>query len=186
MTSTPEILLDRDELSAVVDRLGRELSERHADGVVMIAVLRGSVPFLADLVRVMTIRTSVDFVALSPYTPGTGRVRLVMDVATNIEGKHVVIVEDIVDTGLTSAFLIGELQRRNPASVSLCTLVDRPARRVVPVPIDHTGVQIEDRFVIGYGLDHEGRYRNLQVLAIAGPAVLAEDPDAYVEALYGA
>ena len=139
MAHTPEILLDQDELSAVVERLGRELSERHDDGVVMIAVLRGSVPFLADLVRVMTIRTSVDFVALSPYTPGTGRVRLVMDVATNIEGKHVVIVEDIVDTGLTSAFLIGELQRRNPASVSLCTLVDRPARRVVPVPIDHTG-----------------------------------------------
>ncbi|MEO0492778.1 MAG: hypoxanthine phosphoribosyltransferase [Actinomycetota bacterium] len=186
MPETPEILLDRDELTAVVERLAAELSARHDDGVVLVAVLRGSVPFLADLVRAMTIRTAVDFVALSPYTPGTGRVRLVMDVATNIESKHVVIVEDIVDTGLTSAFLLGELRRRNPASVSLCTLVDRPARRVVPVPIDHTGVQIEDRFVIGYGLDHEGRYRNLQVLAVADPAVLNEDPDAYVEALYGA
>ena len=96
MAHTPEILLDQDELSAVVERLGRELSERHDDGVVMIAVLRGGAARRSR--PRMTIRTSVDFVALSPYTPGTGRVRLVMDVATNIEGKHVVIVEDIVDT----------------------------------------------------------------------------------------
>ena len=96
------------------------------------------------------------------------------------------IIEDIVDTGLTSAFLVGELRRRAPKSVSLCTLVDRPARRVVPVEIDHTGIQIEDRFVIGYGLDYEGRYRNLQVLAAADADVLTADPDAYVEALYGA
>ena len=96
-------------------RLAAELSDRYDDGVVMIAVLRGSVPFLADLVRAMTIRTSVDFVALSPYTPGTGRVRLVMDTSTSIEGRDVVIVEDIVDTGLTAAFLQGELGRRSPA-----------------------------------------------------------------------
>ncbi|MEM8706091.1 MAG: hypoxanthine phosphoribosyltransferase [Actinomycetota bacterium] len=186
MADHPEILLDQDGLSAVVERLASELSGRYDDGVVLIAVLRGSVPFLADLVRAMSIRTSVDFVALSPYTPGTGRVRLVMDISTNIEGRDVVIVEDIVDTGLTSAFLLGELRRRAPKSVSLCTLVDRPARRVVPVEIDHTGVQIEDRFVIGYGLDYEGRYRNLQVLAAADAEVLQDDPDAYVEALYGA
>jgi len=182
----PEILLDRGGIDAIVERLAGELSERHDDGVVMIGVLRGSVPFLADLVRSMTIATMVDFVALSPYTPGTGRVRLVMDASINIEGRDVVIVEDIVDTGLTSAFLLGEFERRAPRSVSLCTLVDRPARRVVPVDIDHIGIEIEDRFVIGYGLDFEGRYRNVRVLAAAEADVLTTDPDAYVEALYGA
>ena len=182
----PEILLDRSGIDAIVERLAGELSERHDDGVVMIGVLRGSVPFLADLVRSMTIAMMVDFVALSPYTPGTGRVRLVMDASINIEGRDVVIVEDIVDTGLTSAFLLGEFERRAPRSVSLCTLVDRPARRVVPVDIDHIGIEIEDRFVIGYGLDFEGRYRNVRVLAAAETEVLGADPDAYVEALYGA
>ncbi len=184
--SGPDILLDREGIDEVVTRLAGELSERHDDGVVMIGVLRGSVPFLADLVRSMSIATMVDFVALSPYTPGTGRVRLVMDASINIEGRDVVIVEDIVDTGLTSAFLLGELGRRAPRSVSLCTLVDRPARRVVPVEIDHVGIEIEDRFVVGYGLDYEGRYRNVRVLAAADADVLAADPDAYVEALYGA
>jgi hypoxanthine phosphoribosyltransferase len=182
----PDILLDRNGIDDVIARLGAELSERYDDGVVMIGVLRGSVPFLADLVRAMSIATVVDFVALSPYTPGTGRVRLVMDASINIEDRDVVIVEDIVDTGLTSAFLLGELRRRSPRSVALCTFVDRPARRVVPVEIDHVGVEIEDRFVIGYGLDYEGRYRNLRVLAAADLEVLDADPDAYVEALYRA
>ncbi len=184
--SRPDILLDRDGIDEVVARLAGELSDRYDDGVVMIGVLRGSVPFMADLVRAMSIATMVDFVALSPYTPGTGRVRMVMDASINIEDRDVVIVEDIVDTGLTSAFLLGELRRRAPRSVSLCTLVDRPARRVVPVAIDHVGIEIEDRFVVGYGLDYEGRYRNVRVLAAADIDVLAQDPDAYVEALYGA
>ena len=182
----PEILLDRGGIDAIVERLAGELSERHDDGVVMIGVLRGSVPFLADLVRSMTIATMVDFVALSPYTPGTGRVRLVMDASINIEGRDVVIVEDIVDTGLTSAFLLGEFERRQPRSLALCTLIDRPARRVVPVAIDHVGLEIEDRFVIGYGLDFKGRYRNARQLAAADPEVLDTDPDAYVAALYRA
>ncbi|MGA0237340.1 MAG: phosphoribosyltransferase [Acidimicrobiales bacterium] len=180
----PEVLLDETDLRAVVDRLAAELSDAYDDGVVLVAVLRGSVPFLADLVRAMTIRATVDFVSLSPYTPGTGRVRFVMDASTNLEGRQVVIVEDIVDTGLTSAFLLGEFARRKPASLSLCTLIDRPARRVVPVAIGHTGLQIEDRFVIGYGLDFEGRYRNARCVAAADLEVLNVDPDAYVEALY--
>ena len=184
--SRPDILLDRDGIDEVVARMAGELSARYDDGVVMIGVLRGSVPFMADLVRAMSIATMVDFVALSPYTPGTGRVRMVMDASINIENRDVVIVEDIVDTGLTSAFLLGELRRRAPRSVSLCTLVDRPVRRVVPVAIDHVGIEIEDRFVVGYGLDYEGRYRNVRVLAAADIEVLTEDPDAYVEALYGA
>jgi len=181
-----ELLLDESEISATVQRLADELSERHEDGVVLVAVLRGSVPFLADLARAMSIRSVVDFVALTSYTPGAGRVRMLMDVTTDVTDRDVVLVEEIVDTGLTSAFLQSELGRREPRSLSICTLINRPARRVVPIELDHVGLEIPDRFVIGYGLDHQGRYRNLRVLATADTEVLAEDPDAYVEALYGA
>ena len=128
----------------------------------------------------------IDFVAITPYAPNTGRVRLLKDLDIDIAGRAVVIVEDIVDTGLTTAFIHGELSRRSPASVSVCTLVDRPARRVVPVELDHVGIEIPDQFVIGYGLDFEGRYRNLRVLAAADAEVLAADPDAYVSELYPA
>ena len=181
-----EVLLEEGEIEAIVRRVAGELSDRYDDGVVLISVLRGSVPFLADLVRSMTIRSVVDFVAITPYKPGTGRVRLLMDITTDIRDREVVVVEDIVDTGLTSAFLMGELSRREPRSLAICTFVDRPARRVVPVDLAHVGIEIPDEFVIGYGLDHQGRYRNARVLATADTAILAQDPDAYVESLYGA
>jgi len=181
-----EVLLDEDEINAIVRRIAAELSERYDDGVVLVAVLRGSVPFLADLVRAMSIRSVVDFVAITPYKPDTGRVRLLMDITTDIRDRDVVVVEDIVDTGLTTAFMLGELSRRDPRSLEICTFVDRPARRVVPVELAHVGIQIPDEFVIGYGLDHQGRYRNARVLATADTAVLAQDPDAYVQHLYGA
>lgn len=181
-----EIVLDEPAIDAVVARLAAEVSAATGDGVVLAAVLRGSVPFLSDLARAMTVRPLVDFLAITPYAPNTGRVRLLKDLDIDIADRDVVIVEDIVDTGLTTAFLRGELERRGPRSLRVCAFVDRPARRVVPVPIDHVGVEIPDRFVVGYGLDHEGRYRNARVLATADPAVLAEDPDAYVETLYPA
>ena len=180
-----ELLLDESEVAATVQRLADELSERHEDGVVLVAVLRGSVPFLADLARAMSIRSIVDFVALTSYTHGAGRVRMLMDVTADLTDRDVVLVEEIVDTGLTSAFLLSELGRRAPRSLSICTLINRPARRVVPIELNHVGLEIPDRYVIGYGLDHQGRYRNLRVLATADTDVLAEDPDAYVEALYG-
>jgi len=181
-----EILLTEEEIESTVARLAAELSTRFTDGVVLAGLLRGSVPFLSDLVRAITIRPLIDFIAITPYAPNTGRVRMLKDLDIDIAGRDVVIVEDIVDTGLTTAFIHGELSRRSPRRVSVCTFVDRPARRVVPVELDHVGIEIPDRFVIGYGLDHEGRYRNLRVLASAAPEVLAEDPDAYVGALYPA
>jgi hypoxanthine phosphoribosyltransferase len=181
-----EILLGEDEIESTVLRLAGELSDRFEDGVVLAGVLRGSVPFLADLVRAMTIRPIIDFLAITPYVPNTGRVRMLKDLDIDIAGRDVVIIEDIVDTGLTTAFIHGELSRRSPRSVCVCTFVDRPARRVVPVELAHVGIEIPDRFVIGYGLDHEGRYRNLRVLAAADPDVLAADPDAYVGDLYPA
>ena len=179
------VLLTADEISATVARLATQMSARYDDGVVLIGVLRGSVPFLADLVRAMTVPVSVDFMAITPYTPGSGRVRLLKDLDLDIAGRDAVIVEDIVDTGLSTAFLRTELERRNPRSVAVCTLFDRRIRRVVPVGIDFAGVEVADTFVIGYGLDHEGRYRNLRLVAAADVELLAADPDVYVPVFYG-
>lgn len=181
-----EVLLDERGIDDVVARVAGEISATYDDGVVLAGVLRGSVLFHADLVRALTIRSVTDFLAITPYSPGTGRVRLLKDLDVDISGRDVVIVNDIVDTGLTTAFLSGELARRNPRSLALCTFVDRAARRVVPVDLDFVGIEIPDEFVIGYGLDHDGRYRNLRVLATADPEVLAADSDAYVSALYPA
>ena len=181
----PRVLLTAEEIDATVARLASDMSARYHDGVVLIGVLRGSVPFLADLVRAMTVPVSVDFMAITPYTPGSGRVRLLKDLDLDIAGRDTVIVEDIVDTGLSTAFLRRELERRNPRSVAVCTLLDRRIRRVVPVEIDFAGVEVADAFVVGYGLDHEGRYRNLRLVAAADVELLADDPDVYVPVFYG-
>ena len=181
----PRVLLDAEQIDAIIARLAAEMSERYRDGAVLIGVLRGSVPFLADLARAMTVPVCVDFMAITPYTPGAGRVRLLKDLDLDIAGRDAVIVEDIVDTGLSTAFLRSQLERRGPRSVSVCTLLDRRIRRVVPVDIDFAGADVSDTFVIGFGLDHEGRYRNLRLVAAADMELLAADPDAYVGAFYG-
>jgi hypoxanthine phosphoribosyltransferase len=181
----PRVLLSTEDIDSTVARMAAEMSARYRDGVVLIGVLRGSVPFLADLVRAMTVGVSVDFMAITPYTPGSGRVRLLKDLDLDIAGRDVVIVEDIVDTGLSTAFLRRELERRMPRSVAVCALLDRRIRRVVPVEIDFVGLEVADDFVIGYGLDHEGRYRNLRLVATADMELLASDPDVYVPVFYG-
>ncbi len=179
-----DVILDGAQIDATVERLAGEISERFNDGVILAAVLRGSVPFLADLSRAMTIHSLIDFLAITKYERGTGRVRLLKDLDIDIGGRDVVVIQDIVDTGLTSAFLRAELQRRSPRSLSFCCFVDRSPARVVPVELDHVGVEIPDEFVIGYGLDYRGRYRNLKILAAVDTKVLAADPDAYVGDLY--
>ncbi|MFT5201522.1 MAG: hypoxanthine phosphoribosyltransferase [Candidatus Aldehydirespiratoraceae bacterium] len=181
-----EILLEEHEINATVARLAAEVSAAHSDGLILAGILRGSVPFLSDLARALTVRPLIDFLAITPYAPNTGRVRMLKDLDIDVAGRDVVLVNDIVDTGLTTAFVKGELERRGPRSVKVCTFVDRPVRRVVPVGLDYVGIEISDHFVVGYGLDHEGRYRNARVLATADPEVLATDPDAYVDALYPA
>ena len=172
------------EVRDAVRRLGQEISSAYPDGVLLVAVLKGSVPFIADLVRAVTVPVAVDFLAISSYAPGTGRVRLVMDLDADIVGRDVVIVEDIVDTGLTLTYLLGELRRRGPRSVEVCALLDKTVRRIVPLPIRFAGVTIPDGFVIGYGLDHAERYRNLDRVLLADLAVLRNDPDAYVAELF--
>jgi hypoxanthine phosphoribosyltransferase len=180
----PALVLGPDEVRRTVARLAAELSEVHGDGTVFVAVLKGSLLFLADLVRAVTFVPEVDFLAVTPYPSGGGRVRLVKDLEIDIEGRDVVLVEDVIDTGMSLTFLRNELQRRGPRSISVCAMVDKPGRRLVPVELDHVGVVVEADYVIGYGLDFAGRYRNLDLIAVADPAVLARDPDRYVAWAY--
>jgi hypoxanthine phosphoribosyltransferase len=152
--------------------------------MVLVAVLKGSVCFLADLVRSVTVSCQVDFLAISSYAEGTGRVRIVKDLDTDISGKEVVLVEDIVDTGLTLTYILGELERRGPRSLAVCALLDKAARRIVPTPIQYVGFAIEDEFVLGYGLDYAERYRNLDRVVAGDLAALRLEPDAHVEELF--
>ncbi|HUQ62357.1 MAG TPA: hypoxanthine phosphoribosyltransferase [Acidimicrobiales bacterium] len=177
-------LIPAPELQAGVRRLGAELSEAYSEGVVLVAVLKGSVPFIADMVRAMSIVPLIDFMAISPYAPDTGRVRIVKDLELDIHDRDVVLVEDIVDTGLTLTYLVGQLARRGARSVEACALLDKAARRIVPTPVRFTGFEIGDEFVLGYGLDYTERYRNLDRVVAGDLNVLRGDPDAYVSELF--
>ena len=126
----------------------------------------------------------VDFLGITSYAPDSGRVRVTKDLDTDIGGRAVVLVEDVVDTGLTLAYLVAQLKERNPASLEVCTLFDKQARRIVPQPLDYVGFEIGDEFVVGYGLDFRGRYRNLDLVAAGDLEALAADPDAHVAELY--
>ena len=179
------VLIGADELRAGVRRIAAEVSEAFDDGVVLVAVLKGSVLFLADLIRAMTIEPVVDFLAISSYEAGTGRVRIVKDLDVDITGRDVVLVEDIVDTGLTLTYLLGTLGRREPRSISVCALLDKRARRIVPTPLRFVGFEVPDVFVLGYGLDFAERYRNVDVVLAGDMAVLRDDPDAFLEQVYG-
>ena len=177
-------LLGPDELRQTVHRLGRDLSSAYPNGVVLVGVLKGSVVFLADLIRAMTVPVAVDFLAISAYAGGTARVRILQDLELDIAGRPVVLVEDLVDTGLTVTYLLGHLGRRDPASLEVCTLIDKTARRIVPVPLRFVGVEMGDEFVLGYGIDWAGRYRNLDQLVAGELESLRSDPDAHVQQLY--
>lgn len=180
----PRVILGRDDLDALLDRLAAEVSAAYPSGVLAVAVLKGAVPFLADLVRRLTVPVEVDFLALSAFAPDSGRVRIVKDLDVDVGGRDVLVVEDVVDTGLSLAFLRAELLRRNPRSVEVCALLDKQRRRIVPVPLRFRGTEVDEDFLLGYGLDVEGRYRNLNLVAAGDQAVLAADPDAYVDVLY--
>lgn len=179
------VLITADALQRRVGELGRELDAAYPQGVLFVAVLKGSLLFLSDLVRAMTVATAVDFLAISSFEPDSGRVRLVKDLETDISDRDVVLIEDIVDTGLTLGFLVGELRRRSPRSLQVCALLDKTARRILPVDVAYVGFEIPDEFVLGYGLDFAGRYRNLGQLVVGDLAALSNDPDRYVDQLYG-
>jgi hypoxanthine phosphoribosyltransferase len=172
-------------LAETISRLAAQIDRDHPDGVVMIGVLKGSLFFLSDLARRVTVPCEVDFMAISHFAPDTGRVRIVKDLDIDISGRPVVLVEDVVDTGLTLSYLLGQLQARSPSSLAVCALLDRARRRIVPLPTRYCGLSIDDEFMLGYGLDYAERYRNLPGLVVGDLRVLERDPDAYVSNLYG-
>ena len=163
------VLINEDELRARVAELGAALARDYArDNPVLVGVLKGALVFMADLVRAMPIALTIDFIALSSYAGGSrssGVVKLAADLSMPIEDRHVVIVEDIIDTGRTVSYLKRNLETRHPRSVRLCALLDKIERRDVEVPIDYLGFSIPNLFVVGYGLDHAGLYRNLPYIA---------------------
>ena len=179
-------LLSRADLAERVERLGHEIEADHPDGVVLVGVLKGALIFLADLARaIRSIAVEVDFIAISRYAPDTGRVRILKDLEADVAGRDVVLVEDIVDTGLTLSYLLRQLEQRAPRRIDVCALLDRPARRIVPLDVSYRGEEIPDVFVLGYGLHHADLYRNLPIVVEAEPRALRQAPDAYVSALYG-
>ena len=164
-----EILLSADQVQKRVAELAAEIRRDVPDGLHLVAVLTGAFIFLADLVRHIDGPVSLDFMALSSYAKGTttsGEVRLLKDLDTALDAKHVVIVEDIVDTGLTLAYLQSILRTRNPKSLRTACLLSKPSRRLVEVGVEYVGFTIADKFVVGYGLDYAGQYRNLREIAV--------------------
>ena len=157
---------------------------RGGGAVVLVGVLKGCLPFLADLVRSLRVDVEVDFLAVSRFAPNSGRVRVTRDLDIDIAGRHVLLVEGIVDSGLSVGYLTGELHRRSPASLEVCTLLDRQARRILPLEARYTGFTADDAFLVGYGLEFRGRYGNLPELRTVDRHALESDPDVCVAALY--
>ena len=175
-----EILIPGDEVRSRVAELGRQLSTDYVDrDPVLVSVLKGSIIFLADLIREMEIPLSLDLMEVSSYgasTESSGQVRILKDLSKPIEGRHVIVVEDIIDTGLTLNYLLKYLADKSPASIRICCLLDKPARRLAEIPIDYRGFTIPDRFVVGYGLDYDERYRNLPYIGVLRPSVYGATP----------
>jgi hypoxanthine phosphoribosyltransferase len=159
------ILISRDEIAKAIDRLACEIKRDYQDKQpLLIGVLKGSFVFMADLIRQLDLPIELDFIRLSSYGAGresSGKVRVVQGTAAPIKGRDVLVVEDIVDTGITISFLLDYLNKKQPASVKLCTLTDKPYRRRVTVPIDYRGFTVPNKFIVGYGLDCDQRFRNL-------------------------
>jgi hypoxanthine phosphoribosyltransferase len=167
-----EILLTTDQIQRRVAEMAAEIRRDFPDGLHLVAVLKGAFMFLSDLVRSMDGEVSLDFMALSSYAKGTtssGEVRLLKDLDTTLDGKNVIIVEDIVDTGLTLHYLQDILQARGPKSLRTACLLSKPSRRQVDVKVEYIGFSIEDRFVVGYGLDYAEQYRHLPYISVIGP-----------------
>ena len=174
-----EILISEEAIRAKVAELGRRLSADYADrSVTLVSVLKGSLPFMADLMRSLTVPVTIDLMEVSSYggqaTESSGLVRILKDLSSPIEGKDVLIVEDIIDTGLTLNYLVRYLRGKAPASLRICTLLDKPARRLVEIEIHYRGFTIPDQFVVGYGLDYGEYYRNLPFIGVLRPEVYGQ------------
>ncbi|HEX2288367.1 MAG TPA: hypoxanthine phosphoribosyltransferase [Gaiellaceae bacterium] len=167
-----EILIEEDALRERVAELGAEISADYAGrDLLLVGVLKGAVFFMADLMRSIDVHCEVDFMAISSYgasTDSSGVVRILKDLDTAIEDRHVLVVEDIIDSGLTLSYLMRNLRARNPATLEVCALLTKPDRREIDVPVRYIGFEIPNRFVVGYGLDFAERYRNLRYVGVLG------------------
>lgn len=169
------VLLTVDQLRDRVTELGRQISDDYAGTEpVLVGVLKGVAPFMADLMRHISLPLSVEFMAVSYYSGNVEGVRITKDLDRDIRGAHVVMVEDIVDTGMTLNFLLHYLETRGPASLKVCTLLDKRVRRLVEVPLHYVGFKVGDEFVVGYGLDYREKYRNLPFIGVLKPEVVEE------------
>jgi hypoxanthine phosphoribosyltransferase len=173
-----EVLIDEDRLRQRVAELGEEISaDYEGRDLLLIGVLKGAVFFMADLMRHLTVPCEVDFMAISSYgaaTDSSGVVRILKDLDINIDGREVLVVEDIIDSGLTLSYLMRNLEAREPVSLEVCALMTKPGRREIDVPVRYVGFEIPNRFVIGYGLDFAERYRNLPYVAVLDPHLAGE------------
>jgi hypoxanthine phosphoribosyltransferase len=173
-----EILIEEDRLQARIHELGRELSaDYEGRELLLVGVLKGAVFFMADLMRSLTVPCEIDFMAISSYgasTESSGVVRILKDLDINIENRHVLVVEDIIDSGLTLSYLLRNLESREPASLEICALLTKPSRREIDVPVRYVGFEIPNKFVIGYGLDFAERYRNLPYVGVLHPDLMPE------------
>jgi hypoxanthine phosphoribosyltransferase len=173
-----EILVDEETLRNRVVELGEEISRDYTGrDLLLIGVLKGAVFFMADLMRQLTVPCEIDFMAISSYgasTDSSGVVRILKDLDINIEGREVLVVEDIIDSGLTLSYLMRNLEARQPATLEVCALMTKPERREIDVPVRYIGFEIPNRFVIGYGLDFAERYRNLPYVGVLAPDLVPE------------
>ncbi len=174
-----EILIPENQIQKKIEELGNKISKDYqGKELICIGVLRGAIIFLADLARYIRVPMLIDFISISSYgasTESSGVVRILKDLDENIEKKNILIVEDIVDTGLTLDYLIRMLKSRNPASLRVCTLLNKKERRQIDVPIDYSGFDIPDKFVVGYGLDFNGLYRNIPYILVLKPTYYQEN-----------
>ncbi len=177
-----EVLVSEAEIAAKVADLGARIGADHGDRpLTLVSVLKGSLPFMADLMRAIPIPVRIDLMEVSSYggtsTESSGLVRILKDLSASIEGEDVLIVEDIIDTGLTLNYLLRYLRGKKPRSLRICTLLDKPARRLVDIPVDYVGFTIPDQFVVGYGLDYGEFYRNLRFVGVLRPEVYSSPPE---------
>lgn len=176
-----ETLIDSDTLQARIKELGQQISQDYAgvDDLLLICILKGGVMFLTDLMRYLDVPHRIDFMAISSYGTGvresSGRVRIDMDLRQDIAGKHLLIVEDIIDSGHTLQYILSLLETRDPASLRICSLLSKPNRREVHIEVDYIGFEIPDKFVFGYGLDLDELFRNLPFIAVCNPDALVKD-----------
>ncbi|WP_411676805.1 hypoxanthine phosphoribosyltransferase [Caproicibacter sp.] len=170
-----EVLFSEERLAEIVSKMGAKISEDYKDkNLLLVSILKGSVVFMSDLMRSVTIPCSIDFMAVSSYGSGmktSGVVKIIKDLDINLKGYDLLVVEDILDSGLTLSYILELLQAREPKSIRLCTLFDKPDRRTASIKADYVGTVVPDEFIVGYGLDYDEKYRNLPFVGILKPEV---------------